>query len=389
MSNPRNLRGGLIPDDTTTPDKSEGGITIAGTPPPLPSLPESSGDAPEKPDVVEAQPVPVSVSVPSTGPSSRPSAKEVPEKPEPAPRKRTQKSAPEDVGIDVRALDLLLPRSTILRLAKDSVPDRLAMHRDAVVAINRAATVFISALAHNANMTNAKRRTIKSEDVYDALHEMEFDAFVPRVQKETDVYVARAADHQAQLRRDKMNREAKALDNFMKQKAAMQASSMGSLGRATGDNNNAHDERATSKRVKRDDGTKGSTKFEGAGQFDGAGSALSATARQGAQAARGQRADHDEDVEMSDAEEDDDVDDGHFDAEDNDDDDIDDDPNIVVVGSDDDEDEEGFGGRGNRRGIDEELDEMPVEDIDGHSRRKRVINPDYAGDDDDDGSQSD
>lgn len=49
---------------------------------------------------------------------------------------------------DVFEQDLLLPRSTILRLAKEAVPDKLSMHKDAVLAINRATTVFISSLAH-------------------------------------------------------------------------------------------------------------------------------------------------------------------------------------------------------------------------------------------------
>lgn len=218
---------------------------------------------------------------------------------------------------------------------------------------------------------------------------MEFEWFIPQVQKETDVYVARTTEHQEKLKRDKINREEAALQNYMKAKeASLRGSAEDSLEDLLREDE-MRQEREKAKRIKREPDDDES---QGVPQFDGAGSGLSSVARQRADAAREQAIDLDGDANMSEEEEDEEFDDQRFGAEvqDDDDDDIDNDPNIVVVGSEDDErGEYDNGGRRNRRGQDEELDDIPVEDLDGHSRRKRVINPDYAGDDDDDNSDSD
>ncbi|KIV97653.1 hypothetical protein PV10_01372 [Exophiala mesophila] len=74
------------------------------------------------------------------------------------------------VGID----DLLLPRTLIQRLARSALPPNTSIQRDAVLAISKSATVFISYLAHAAN-EQSTRKTLAPQDVLQALRELEFD----------------------------------------------------------------------------------------------------------------------------------------------------------------------------------------------------------------------
>ncbi|KIW70504.1 hypothetical protein PV04_02766 [Phialophora macrospora] len=75
------------------------------------------------------------------------------------------------IGID----DLLLPRSLISRLARGSLPPNTSLQKDALLALTRSATVFISYLAHHANEQSQlrHRKTLGIQDVYVALQEME------------------------------------------------------------------------------------------------------------------------------------------------------------------------------------------------------------------------
>ncbi|ETI23967.1 hypothetical protein G647_05774 [Cladophialophora carrionii CBS 160.54] len=75
------------------------------------------------------------------------------------------------IGID----DLLLPRSLISRLARGSLPPNTSLQKDALLALTRSATVFVSYLAHHANEQSQlrHRKTLGVQDVYVALQEME------------------------------------------------------------------------------------------------------------------------------------------------------------------------------------------------------------------------
>ncbi|KAK5952446.1 hypothetical protein OHC33_006489 [Knufia fluminis] len=74
---------------------------------------------------------------------------------------------------DVIALDdLLLPRSIISRLSKGVLPPNTSLAKDAILALTKSATVFISHLASEANDVT-DRKTIQSADVVRALREIE------------------------------------------------------------------------------------------------------------------------------------------------------------------------------------------------------------------------
>lgn len=68
--------------------------------------------------------------------------------------------------------DLLLPRTLIQRLAKGVLPPNTSLQRDAVLALSKSATVFISYLAHHAN-EQSTRKTLSPQDVLQALKEVE------------------------------------------------------------------------------------------------------------------------------------------------------------------------------------------------------------------------
>ena len=70
--------------------------------------------------------------------------------------------------------DLLLPRTLTSRLARGVLPANTQIQKDAVLAIAKSATVFISYLAHHANEQTSKK-TIGPQDVLKALKEIEMD----------------------------------------------------------------------------------------------------------------------------------------------------------------------------------------------------------------------
>ncbi|PKX94316.1 putative CBF/NF-Y family transcription factor [Aspergillus novofumigatus IBT 16806] len=115
----------------------------------------------------------------------------------PSPQPQTQTSPVQNVQATEQQLkaraegvsieDYLLPRSLTLRLAKAVLPPNTAIQKDAVLAIQKAATVFVSYLASHANEATLKR-TVTPADVFAALSEMEFEAFQPRLEKELEAF---------------------------------------------------------------------------------------------------------------------------------------------------------------------------------------------------------
>ncbi|KAF3385578.1 DNA polymerase epsilon subunit D [Penicillium rolfsii] len=90
-----------------------------------------------------------------------------------------------ELGVSVD--DYLIPRSLTIRLAKAVLPPNTTIQKDAVLAIQKAATVFISYLSSHANDATLKR-TIAPADVFNALSELEFDSFRPRLEQELEAY---------------------------------------------------------------------------------------------------------------------------------------------------------------------------------------------------------
>ncbi|PGG96373.1 hypothetical protein AJ79_09613 [Helicocarpus griseus UAMH5409] len=106
-----------------------------------------------------------------------------------------------DSGVNVE--DYLLPRSLTQRLAKGVLPPNTSIQKDALLAISKAATVFVSYLSSHAN-EETEKKTVTPQDVFAALSEIEFDAFLPRLERELAVYTEAAA----QKRRGKKDRKA-------------------------------------------------------------------------------------------------------------------------------------------------------------------------------------
>ncbi|KAJ5246824.1 Histone-fold [Penicillium chermesinum] len=97
-----------------------------------------------------------------------------------------QLKARAELGVSVE--DYLLPRSLTVRLAKSVLPPNTTIQKDAVLAIQKAATVFVSYLSSHANDATLKR-TLAPSDVFAALTDLEFDQFRGRLEQELEAYM--------------------------------------------------------------------------------------------------------------------------------------------------------------------------------------------------------
>ncbi|KAI9041630.1 putative CBF/NF-Y family transcription factor [Aspergillus affinis] len=251
------------------------------------------------------------------------------------------KARAEGVSIE----DYLLPRSLTLRLAKSVLPPNTSLQKDAVLAIQKAATVFVSYLSSHANEATLKR-TLSPADVFNALSELELEGFRPRLEKELDAFT----DLKAGKRKSKGNSSANT--NNTGAAAAAAATADGDVDGGV------------------DVGKEGSAGVVEGGN-EGPGSASVARGakrvkRDGLGNGNGVRGDNDNDED-----------------EEGDGDETQDEPEKVDENEtevDEEEEEE----------EDEDEDEVPeeeedpdrVEDLDRDSRAKRTMDPDAAGDDD-------
>lgn len=86
----------------------------------------------------------------------------------------------EAVSID----ELLFPKSTIQKLTRNvTTPDNMILAKDSLVAIQRAATVFVSHILFNAQASakSSDRKTISAQDVTAALERTDLSGFVPEL----------------------------------------------------------------------------------------------------------------------------------------------------------------------------------------------------------------
>ncbi|KAJ5561963.1 Histone-fold [Penicillium sp. DV-2018c] len=149
--------------------------------------------------------------------------------------------------------DYLLPRSLTIRLAKSVLPPNTTIQKDAVLAMQKAATVFVSYLSSQANDGTLKR-TIAPSDVFNALSELEFGSFRSRLEKELEAYTEIKAG----------KRKAKKAD------ADADGSTQDAVDPATQDDKDVEMVDNPAKRVKRD-GEGGSTVDAETGDGDGDG----------------------------------------------------------------------------------------------------------------------
>lgn len=84
-----------------------------------------------------------------------------------------------EYGID----DLLLPRSLVLKIAKEALPPGAPVPKDGVTALMRAATMFVSYITATANDIAAfeRRKTVSHTDILQALEKNHFGAFTNAV----------------------------------------------------------------------------------------------------------------------------------------------------------------------------------------------------------------
>lgn len=87
------------------------------------------------------------------------------------------------LGID----DLLLPRTLLSRLARGVLPPNTSISKDALLALTKASSVFISHLASSADSLTT-RKTIAPQDVLNALEDIEWGHLRPRCEEELKIY---------------------------------------------------------------------------------------------------------------------------------------------------------------------------------------------------------
>ncbi|KAJ6145082.1 transcriptional regulator family: Histone-like TF [Penicillium chermesinum] len=102
-----------------------------------------------------------------------------------------QLKARAELGVSVE--DYLLPRSLTVRLAKSVLPPNTTIQKDAVLAIQKAATVFVSYLSSQRPIVAlALKKAILIHyyrNVFAALTDLEFDQFRGRLEQELEAYM--------------------------------------------------------------------------------------------------------------------------------------------------------------------------------------------------------
>ncbi|KAM0723026.1 hypothetical protein Q7P37_001224 [Cladosporium fusiforme] len=108
--------------------------------------------------------------------------------PAPAPAPAPQKASKDKDGLGVE--DLSLPKSMIARLAKGVLPANTQIQKDALLAMHKSATVFVSYIAANSNdlARMGGKKTISPQDVMSALKDAELEGFLPRLEAELKKY---------------------------------------------------------------------------------------------------------------------------------------------------------------------------------------------------------
>ncbi|KAI9656877.1 MAG: hypothetical protein M1821_003516 [Bathelium mastoideum] len=121
--------------------------------------------------------------------------------------------------------DLLLPRTMCQRLAKGVLPANTQIQKDALLAMSKSATVFINYIGMHAQdaAQAADKSTIRPKDVLEAVKELEFDDFIPRLEIELEKYNTEQCNKRNSYRRQKREEKA-AADVKAATQAAMSAS---------------------------------------------------------------------------------------------------------------------------------------------------------------------
>lgn len=119
------------------------------------------------------------------------------------------KAASKDDGLNIE--DLNLPKSIVARLAKGVLPPNTQIQKDAVLAMSKSATVFVNYLTSHAaeNAARSGKKTVMPQDVFEAMGQVEFDFFLPRLEAEVNKFTSIQADKRNTYRK-KIREEKKA-----------------------------------------------------------------------------------------------------------------------------------------------------------------------------------
>ncbi|KAK9475030.1 histone-fold-containing protein, partial [Dipodascopsis tothii] len=84
--------------------------------------------------------------------------------------------------------DYVLPRATVARLAKGTLPGSTQIQRDAIMALTKGATVFVNYLTSTANDVTLQsgRKTVSPADVFKAIEILDLGFFLPELKAEVD-----------------------------------------------------------------------------------------------------------------------------------------------------------------------------------------------------------
>ncbi|KAG5679054.1 hypothetical protein PVAND_008651 [Polypedilum vanderplanki] len=91
---------------------------------------------------------------------------------------------------DEKISDLQLPIASVARLIKEALPNGAIAKQEAKLAIARAASVFVLFLT-SATIdvtTSSNQKTLMAQHVFNALKEIEFEMFLPELQKSLETY---------------------------------------------------------------------------------------------------------------------------------------------------------------------------------------------------------
>ncbi|KAH6838989.1 hypothetical protein AA0119_g6608 [Alternaria tenuissima] len=164
------------------------------------------------------------------------------------------RSVPREESLGVE--DLNLPKSIVQRLAKGVLPPNTQIQKDALLAMSKSATVFVnyitSAAAEKALASGKK--TVMPKDVFDAMTELEFASFLPRLEAEVTKFTSIQADKRNTYR--KKVREEKKATNGTTEVATSTPAKSAEGGDVTMEGADDGGERAT-KRARRESGDAG------------------------------------------------------------------------------------------------------------------------------------
>ncbi|KAJ2527839.1 DNA polymerase epsilon subunit 3 [Coemansia sp. RSA 1937] len=105
--------------------------------------------------------------------------------------------------------DLDFPKAVLMRMIKSSLPDTIAIQKEARSAVSKSATVFVSYLAAAANdcARTDGRKTIMPNDVYRALEAVGLAEFVPELVVQLEKHSVLVKEKKEAAAKDKAEKE--------------------------------------------------------------------------------------------------------------------------------------------------------------------------------------